>query len=484
MKPLWRYLLSAVAALSLMSCSSDPNVATLGESIISGTVRDRSTGNPLADVTIQAQSVTLGGQTTVTDALGNFKFEFTLDSTATVTLSTIKTGYRDTLVTVDIRSGLSVPLTLQLTARSPLINPGSGSGSSSGLAQTIAFLGAEPQEVSVYGVGGDETSVLGWEVRDSLGLPIDAAHAVALSFSMNGNLNSGEYISPPQVTTNAVGQAYTTFNAGIRSGVVQIVATTTVAGRTITSSPIRLVVHAGFPDQRHFSIAAEMLNFPSLGILNNTDGISVLVGDVYSNPVQPNTAVYFRSSAGVVVASVFTNETGQGTVNLISGSPEPFGSAAAGAFGDGYHYVVANTIGNGGAIVQDSILLVWTGRSQVSNVSPTTFDIANGGSQSFTFTVSDGLGHPLAKGTKISVEAQVPPPPDPTTPVNQVSVTFGIQGSVTLEDYLFPGPGTTQFGFNLRDGSTNVTIATPVNVTISVQSPNGEAYQTIGGVVQ
>jgi hypothetical protein len=483
MKPLWSFLLATIAALTLVSCSNDPNVATLGESIITGTVRDVATGNPLADVTIQAQSVTLGGQTTITDALGNFKFNFTLDSSATVTLSTIKTGYRDTILTVQIRSGLSIPLTLQLSSRSPLIGPGGGSGTSSGLAQTIAFLGADPQEVSVYGVGGDETSVLSWEVRDSLGLPIDAAHAVVLSFSINGNLNGGEYVSPPQVTTNAVGQAFTTFNAGIRSGVVQVVATTTVAGRTITSSPIRLVVHAGFPDQRHFSIAAEMLNFPSLGILNNTDGISVLVGDIYSNPVQEETAVYFRSSAGVVVASVFTNATGQGTVNLISGAPEPFGIAAAGAFGDGYHYVVANTIGAGGGIVQDSILLVWTGRSQVNNVSPTTFDIANGGSQAFTFTISDGLGHPLAKGTKITVEAQVPPPPDPTTPVNQVSVTFGIQGSVTLEDYLFPGPGTTQFAFTLRDGSTNVDLATPVNVTISVQSPNGTAYQTIGGVV-
>ncbi|MDH3253281.1 MAG: hypothetical protein OEM41_10850, partial [Ignavibacteria bacterium] len=146
--------------------------------------------------------------------------------------------------------------------------------------------------------------------------------------------------------------------------------------------------------------------------------------------------------------------------------------------------VVANTIGAAGGIVQDSILLVWTGRSQVSNVSPTTFNIANGGSQSFTFTVSDGLGHPLAKGTKITVEAQVPPPPDPTTPVNQVSLTFGIQGSITLEDYLFPGPGTTQFGFTLRDGTTNITLSTPVNVSISVQSPNGLAYQTIFGAVQ
>jgi hypothetical protein len=474
--------LLAAGAVLLLSCNNSPDTASVGESIITGTILDFSTGNPIPSVTIVAQS-SLGTKSTVTDTLGVFRLTYTLDSSATVVLTTTKTGYRDTILSVLIRSGVSVPLILQLSPRSPVIGPGGGSGSSSGLAQTIAFLGADPQDISVYGVGGLETSVLGWEVRDSLGLPIDAAHATTLSFSINGGVNGGEYISPPQVTTNGNGQAYTTLNSGIRSGVLQIVATTTVGSRTITSSPVRAVVHAGFPDQVHFTIAAQMFNFPTLGVLNNRDQVTVLVGDIYSNPVQPSTAIYFRSSAGVIVASAFTNADGLGTVDLISGQPQPFGTHAAGGQGDGYHYVVANTIGQGGTIVTDSVLLLWSGRSLITNVNPTLFDIPNGGSQAFTFTVSDLLGHPLAAGTRISVVGEVPPPPDPNTPVNQVSVSFGIQGAITLEDDIFPGPGRTDFGFNLSDGTTNINNATPVSLGIAVQGPNGVANFTISGTV-
>jgi len=126
---------------------------------------------------------------------------------------------------------------------------------------------------------------------------------------------------------------------------------------------------------------------------------------------------------------------------------------------------------------------VWTGRALITNVNPGSFDIPNAGSQAFSFTVSDLLGHPLAKGTRISVDGQVPPPPDPNTPVNQVSVAFGIQGAITLEDELFPGPGRTDFNFVLSDGTTNITLATPVNLAISVQGPNGTANYTIAGTV-
>jgi hypothetical protein len=363
---------------------------------------------------------------------------------------------------------------------------GSGGGGT-GLAQTIAFLGSDPTEVSVYGVGGLETSILGFEVRDSLGLPIDAQHSVNLVFTSVSGPNGGEYISPPVVATNSGGQAFTTFNSGIRSGVVQIVATATVGSRTITSSPVRVIINAGFPDQAHFTVAANRFNFPALGVMGRRDAMSVLVGDVYSNPVVPNTAVYMRSSAGVIQASIFTNADGQGSVDLISGNPAPFGIYAAAAYGNGYHWVVARTIGQGGVAVQDSILVLWSGASQISNLTPGTFAIPNGGFQDFSFTVSDYLGHPLAAGTQIRVIASVPPPPDPNWPVNQVQLGFGVEGVVMLEDVIFPGPGTTDFTCRLSDGTISIdSVVTAVTLTISVESAgmNGNAYTTINGTVE
>jgi hypothetical protein len=206
-----------------------------------------------------------------------------------ITVSFVKSGYRDTSFVVQINPGAVTPVSLGMSARSPISG---GTGGGSGLAQTIAFLGSNPRELTVYGVGGIETAILGFEVRDSLGLPIDVAHYVDMSFSITNGPNGGEYISPISVRTNQVGQAYTTFNSGVRAGVVQVLASATVGSRTISSSPIRLIIHAGYPDQTHFTVGPEKFNFPTLGIFGLRDRISVLVGDIYSCLLQNQRRCY------------------------------------------------------------------------------------------------------------------------------------------------------------------------------------------------
>ncbi len=471
-----------ILALLIAGCKEDDSTASQGEGVVNGLVTDATTMASLADVAVLAQSVSSGTVTTTTDAKGAFRVSFSTDSVASTTMLFRKTGYRDTTMMVSLRSGIVVVLNIAMQPKS-VINPG---GTSSGQAQTIAFLGASPQEVSVYGVGGKETSVLAWEVRDSLGLSIDAAHAVRLDFTSTNGPSGGEYISPPSATTNASGQAFTTFNAGTRSGVTQITATATVGSRTIVSSPVRLVINGGFPVQSHFSIAPIQHNFPALGYLGKVNPITVLVGDMYSNPVVAGTAIYFRSSAGVVQPTVFTDKNGFGSVNLYSGNPEPFGTYAAPVYGNGYHYVVARTLGQGGVAVQDSTLILWSGNGIISNVSPVSFDIPNAGGLQFSFRVADVLGHPLAGGTVISVSALIPPPPSEGIQQNQVIIAFGSNGAIVLPDVLFSGPGTTDFTFVLKDGTWSITDPTPVNIVINVTGPNvqGSIGYTFSGTVR
>jgi hypothetical protein len=286
------------------------------------------------------------------------------------------------------------------------------------------------------------------------------------------------------MTTTAAGRASVTLNAGTKSGVVQVVASATVAGRTISSSPAKVTINGGFPVQARFSIAAERYNFPALNWLGRTNAISVLAGDVYSNPVAMGTAIYFRSSAGVVQPTVFTDKNGQGAVDLLSGNPIPRGPYGAPGMADSmYHYVVARTIGQNGLAVQDSVLILWSGTSKIWN-APTTFAVDSAGSQTLTFRVSDNYYHPLSAGTTISVSARVPPPPSPDVVVNQVNVAFGLNGTLTLPDVITRGPGTTDFSFTISDGTANVTIPTSVVVTIAVNSPNGNAVYTISGTVR
>lgn len=471
----------ALIALTMAGCKEDQSSVSQGECVVSGICLDASTSAYLAGVAVQAQSVSGGAQSATTDANGSFRVTFTSDSTGSATFVLTKTSYRDTTFVVTLRTGTVIALTIPMMPKS-VVNPG---GSSSGLAQTITFLGSTTQEVSVYGVGGKETAILGWEVRDSLGLAVDASHSVKLTFTSANGPNGGEYISPPSVTTNQVGQAYTTFNAGTKSGVVQVTASATVGSRTIVSSPVRLVINGGFPVQSHFSIAAFRQNFSALGWLGRTNAITVLVGDMYSNPVAPGTAVYFRSSAGVIQPSIFTTKDGFGSVVLYSGNPTPIGAYAAAAYGDGYHWVVARTLGQGGSVVEDSTLLLWSGAGQISNVLPNAFTITNANSQNFSFKVSDALGHPLSAGTVISVTASIPPPPTSGQQQNQVIIVFGVNGTVQLPDVIMPGAGSTDFAFTLKDGTWSITDATPVNVTISISGPNvsNSLSHTIGGLV-
>ena len=318
----------SIIALSLASllvgCKSDQTSATVGESVINGYVMDGSSNARLAGVAIAGMTVSGSTVTTTSDASGMYTFKFSVDSTMNVTVTMKKTGYRDTSFVTQVKSGTVITLNCSM---SPVSIVGGGTSGGTGLAQTIFFRGATNPEVQVYGVGGKETTIMSWEVRDSLGLPIDESHAVDLHFTVIGSINGGEYVSPVVLKTNGTGQAHMTFNAGIKSGVVQVRADAIVGTRTITSGPVKVVITGGYPDQAHFTIATAKFNFPALGVANLRTGISVLVGDKYSNPAAPS-AVYFSSTAGVIqggVAGTVTSVDGQGTVEPDQREPRTAG---------------------------------------------------------------------------------------------------------------------------------------------------------------
>ena len=485
-------LIVAALAVAIVACNNNNNVSGTSPGVgqITGTVIDGTAQTPLAGVTVTATDLAGDVKSMTTGTDGQYTFTFTIDSTSSAVVSFHITGWRDTTVVFPLKSGSPTLGNVVMARKSQIL----GGGTTSGLAQTIAFIGANPTSISVKGVGALETSLLTWEVRDSLGLPVDASHSITLTFTIANGPGGGEYLSPTSVPTNSTGQAFMTLSAGVRAGIVQIVATGIVqtpnGPQTVTTQPVKVVIAGGFPDQAHFTLSATIYNLPILALAGAREHVGVLVGDKYSNPVAQATAVYFRSTAGVIQPKVFTDPDGLGSVDLISGNPYPFGQYAAPQvgtrpFGDGYEYIAANTAGQGGVTVGDSILVLWSGTSNITNFNPTTFNIANGGFQVFTFNVADYLGHPLAAGTIIAVSATVPPPPDPTTPVNQVQLAFGLNGSYVLSDVLVPGPGNTQFTCTLSDGTTNINdvLGTAVTLTVQVTGPNGQATYTINGLV-
>jgi hypothetical protein len=450
--------------------------------IVQGTIFERGSSTPVSAVTVQGTVMSGGTGTSISTSnlLGEYSLTFAVDTSAIVRLAFSKVGYRDTVFYTRVNPAAASNIDLSLSSGF------TGGGGGSGIAQTIAFTGASLNEISVYGVGGKETSVLSWEVRDSLGQPIDVAHAVPLTFQILNGPGGGEYLSPVTVTTTSAGRADVTLNAGTRAGVAQVVAQTVVGGRTISSQPAKVTINGGFPVQERFTIAAELYNFPALNWLNKRDKIQIMAGDKYSNPVEKGWAVYFRSSAGVIQSTVLTDLDGQGTVDLISGNPRPFPPfTASETLPDScYHWVVARTNGQGGVTVTDSVLILWSGQATLFNL-PGPFVIGNDSSRSFNFGVSDEHRHPLAAGTQISVTAAVPPPPSPDVAVNQVNLSFGRNGVITLGDSRYYGyMEPTLYSFTLSDGTSSIIQNTSVTITISVTGPNGSAVYSFSGIVR
>lgn len=415
-----------------------------------------------------------------TSFAGNYSFTIDLQGLPTISgnLSISKNGYKAQSASFSVDAGQTFSADFYLNRDT---TTGVRDTNGTGLAHSIALISVSNNEISVYGVGGIESSILTWEVRDSLGFPIDIDHSDTVTFELMGTpVRGGAYVSPASAMTNASGRVATTVNSGTVSGVLQFVAKLhrESDGVTIESQPVLITVNAGLPDQAHFSIGAEVINFPGYDWLGRIDHMTVQVGDVYSNPVKSGTAVYFSTTGGVIDASGFTDNTSHATVSLYSGHPKPSDAI----LGPGFAYVHATTMGDGGSTVGDSIRILFSGIAEITNVNPTSFAVARGGSSGpITFSVSDENGNPLASGTHISVTLQYTPPPNNST-IN-LAVTGDI--SVTLGDTQARGAGITNFSFQVVDQTQGgVSSQIPVTVVISVTSQNGTpAPRQISGTI-
>jgi hypothetical protein len=447
---------------------------------ILGNVLDSQSNLPLvnAKVTVITNLVV---DSVLTSVAGQFSFAIDLQGLPSLSglLKLDKPGYRSKAFDFSVPAGQAITESFTMDRDT---TTGIRDSTATGSAHSIAFIGMTSNQISVYGVGGIEATILTWEVRDSLGFPIDFDHRDTVEFAIGGTpVGGGAYVSPTRALTNASGRVSTTVNSGTVSGVIQFVATLrrNEDGAIIQSTPVIITVNAGLPDQAHFSIGVVKFNIDGWDRVNHQDQIVVQVGDTFSNPVKVGTAVYFNSTCGVIDASGFTDNSSHATVNLYSGLPH----VPHPLYGAGYVTVNAYTIGHGGVGVGASALVLFSGISRITNVSPGSFVVPRGGSSGdISFRVSDENGNPLVAGTHITVTLQYTPPPN-----SQINLVVNGDVDVTLSDDLFGGQGITDFSFRVVDQTIGgVTPAIPATVVIHVTSQNGNPGDvqipgTIGG---
>jgi hypothetical protein len=103
-------------------------------------------------------------------------------------------------------------------------------------------------------------------------------------------------------------------------------------------------------------------------------------------------------------------------------------------------------------------------------IAPQAFNIADGGSQTFTYSVMDENGNPLAPGNTYSVAVQT-------------DGDAAVSGDVSI---LMPDvqTGNTSFSFTLYDSKPGEITAANATVTVTVNGPNGTASASVGGTVE
>lgn len=457
------FVVFLTVSFSFYSCEfgvpGENNPDNTGNIKISGQVVESITGNAVYNASVK---ITDGDTsvTTRTNSDGSYYAEILILADKELTIVTYLAGYSTDTTTVfaTVGSTVSVPLIK--------IKQSSGSGGTiSGAASSIHLVSQSATSIGVIESGSNETAQITFEVLDSTGVAINVDNAVVVNFTFGAVPGGGEYLYPASIQTNALGRATVTLNTGTKAGVAQIIAEVVLPNRTIRSEPVLLAIHGGFPDPAHFAVASDALNYPLYGIIGEQIQFTAFAGDKYSNPVRPGTSVYFSSNSGIIAGSAQTDDLGRADVTLLT---QPF--PADPIFGPGFFTVEATTIDENNTSISTNTVRMLSGLADIHDVNPGTIDIANGGSQEFTFIVSDGNGNPLSKGATINVSA----------PEGDIKVSGNV--SVILPDT--QSPSFTMFSFSAYDSDPTVNNLKRAEVKITVSGPNGSTSYTIIGTAR
>lgn len=452
-------VLALITAIVISGCDIkfgvEGETSANSEVTISGQIVESITGNPIlnASVKITGDSSEIN---TTSNTEGKYTATLQLNEDKELTVIVFKDGYNtDTL---------KLFATVGSTINAPIVQlkqiEGSSSGSSGGPASIYLF-SQSAQSIGVKESGANETAQIIFQVLDSTGVPINSDNEVSLYFNFGANPGGGEYLYPSSATTNALGRASVTINTGTIAGVAQVIAEMFVNNVAIKSKPVLIAIYGGFPDENHFAVAAEKLNYPAYGVIGYEIPFTAFVGDKYSNPVRPGTAVYFSTTSGIIDGSNLTDNLGRSTVTLLT---QPFPNHPV--YGPGFFIVTASTINENNNNIQTETVRLLSGLPQIT-VEPNTFNISNGGSQIFNYTVSDGNGNPLSEGTSISV----------TVSEGDLKVSGDVD--VNLPDT--QSKGFTSFSFTAYDAKPDTVNLQQAIIKIETSGPNGDKKITITG---
>lgn len=435
------------------------------ETIIAGQVTEQGTGSSIEGAIVSITSPSKFAKDAVTDSIGNFTFTVKIDSSINVSMEASKAGFNtNTKQPFKVAPGNDVDdVEFQLEPE------GSGDGdddddgvqgNSAGPA-VIELESIQRSSIAISGTGGSETSAFTFVVRDSAGRIVEEPAEV--DFNILRGPDGGEYIDNPNPFTDN-GKITAALVSGDSAGAVKIEARIERpnVGLTITSTPVLVSIGNGFTTSSNFNIAPRVNNYEGFGIIAPEGSVlapNIIVaslGDYRNNPVLPGTSVSFYTEyGGKITQNAITDEDGFAVVELFADGSTPSGHPS----GIGFITVYAETVDENDNAITTQTDVLFTTQSPIVNLSPVPFSIPSDGSETFTLTVTDQNGYPMAAGTTISIGLGE----NLSTQQNQFEVP----------DSFTPGPGTTQFTFDVSDTDDENSNTVNTSIQIVVTTPGG-----------
>lgn len=258
------------------------------------------------------------------------------------------------------------------------------------------YLASDSISLAVKHTGGIETSWLRATGYDINGNPMP--EGVMIVFSILDGPGGGEHLDtlgygPDTVYTNSQGIASTTIHSGTASGTVRIRA----YADTVMSNATQVLVAAGPPSSLVLGVST--CNTKSWRRVGDSVGVLAIVSDIYNNPVNDSTVVYFTVDEGVVKSheTRTMNANGMATTQWYSGTDF--------SVDDGDVYIYAETAGG---TVSDSVLFYNSDDAATMWVTSWDTSIDADGQAKFNPTIHalDGNSNWVIGGTEFKADAE------------------------------------------------------------------------------
>ena len=128
-------------------------------------------------------------------------------------------------------------------------------------------------------------------------------------------------------------------------------------------------------------------------------------------------------------------------------------------YGPGFFMVTSSTADENYNTISTNTIRLLSG-TPILSVSPTSFNLDNGGSQTFTYTIMDVNGNPMSEGQTIGVTIE--------------SENIDIAGATEIKFPDTQSRSMTSFSFTAFDTKPDTVVVENVKIEISTTGPNSD----------